>query len=93
MTKLEDFLKFDMSLGGEAFRVWPKLVGMAFPDLAAKPLMVQLTILCHYAISNIEVATNQVLDMVEFAAGLGPFCGGSAEWHRWIESSHISTTA
>ena len=44
---------------------------MAFPDLAAKPLMVQLTILCHYAISNIEVATNQVLDMVEFAAGCG----------------------
>lgn len=71
MMKLEEFLKFDMSAGGEAFRVWPKLLGMAFPDLAAKPLMIQLRIVVDFAISNMESSAAQCLDMVEYAAGCG----------------------
>ena len=71
MAKLNDFLQFDTEHGGEAVKIWPKLLAMAFPEIASKPLTIQLSVLCRYAIAKMDLGAAELFQVIEYCAGYG----------------------
>lgn len=51
--------------------MWPRLLGMAFPEMAGKPLLIQLALVSHFALSKMESGVSGLFTVVEYCAGFG----------------------